>query len=47
MMLQAMAEALKGQSKVIIDPSAGQPEIWLNMKEILGTTGLDFEKAQF
>jgi len=45
--LSAMMEALQGRNKIIVDPSAGSPEIWLNLKEILGSPGMNFEKGEF
>jgi membrane protease subunit HflK len=45
--LSAMETALKGRSKVVVDPLAGQPEIWLNMNEMFKKPTFEFEKAQF
>ena len=45
--LAAMAEALVGRRKVLVDPKAGVLEIWLNTKNLLGNPGLDMKTGQF
>jgi len=45
--LSAMLETLTSRSKVVIDPLAGQPELWLDMKRLLNTPDFEFDKAQF
>ena len=45
--LAAMQEALLGRNMVIVDPKTGEPELWLNMKEILQSPGFDLKQAEF
>jgi len=45
--LSAMENALNGRSKIVIDPAAGQPELWLDMKELFRKPSLEFDTGQF
>ena len=45
--LSAMLEALAGRNKVLVDPNAGRPELWLNTQELLGSPSFEMDRAQF
>lgn len=45
--LSAMAEALLGRSKILVDPEAGVPELWLNARDLMGMPGSDFNRGRF
>ena len=42
-----MLEALLGRTMVIVDPKAGEPELWLNMEAILQAPAFNLEQAEF
>ncbi len=45
--LEALKEALAGRNKILIDPAAGSPEMWLNFDEALPRGDLEFDEARF
>ena len=45
--INTISEALQKRSKVVVDPRAGQPELWLNMKALLGSDSRGFTEARF
>ncbi len=45
--LDALEEALSRRDKVLFDPRAGTPEMWLNFNEALGGAAYDLEDGQF
>jgi len=45
--LDALREALSGRDKVLFDPRAGTPEMWLNFGDALNSAAFDLENGQF
>ena len=45
--LDALREALSGRDKVLFDPRAGTPEMWLNFGDAVNNAAFDLEDGQF